>query len=282
MGIDENFFLTAGGDLAQGRNFTELEALSGQHLAVIGSEIRTKVMPTVRKPVGQYITVDGVKFLVIGVLVEKGSSFNSGDRGVYVPLQTARQYFGTGTLDFRINVMPTDFTLQASAVDEAEGTFRMIRRLGFGDDSDFELSESDSLSKMLIGNLSKVSLAATFIGIITLIGAAIGLMNIMLVAVAERTREIGTRKAIGAKASTIKQQFLFESIIIGQLGGFLGIVFGVGIGNLIALSLGSSFIIPWLWIFMGVMVCFVVGIASGIIPAIKASKLDPIDALRYE
>jgi putative ABC transport system permease protein len=178
--------------------------------------------------------------------------------------------------------MPTDFTLQASAVDEAEGTFRMIRRLGFGDDSDFELSESDSLSKMLIGNLSKVSLAATFIGIITLIGAAIGLMNIMLVAVAERTREIGTRKAIGAKASTIKQQFLFESIIIGQLGGFLGIVFGVGIGNLIALSLGSSFIIPWLWIFMGVMVCFVVGIASGIIPAIKASKLDPIDALRYE
>jgi len=138
------------------------------------------------------------------------------------------------------------------------------------------------LVEMMMGYMSGATLVAAVIGLITLLGAAVGLMNIMLVSVNERTREIGTRKAIGARSSTIRQQFLFESIVIGQLGGAFGILAGIVIGNLIALLIGASFIIPWMWIFLGVTICFCVSILSGIIPAIRAARLDPIEALRYE
>jgi putative ABC transport system permease protein len=135
---------------------------------------------------------------------------------------------------------------------------------------------------MLIENLKFIAIAAMIIGIITLVGAAIGLMNIMLVSVTERTREIGIRKAIGAKSKTIKQQFLFEAIVIGQMGGILGIILGILVGNLVSMIIGSTFIIPWAWILLGVVLCFIVGIISGYFPAQKASQLDPIIALRYE
>jgi putative ABC transport system permease protein len=160
--------------------------------------------------------------------------------------------------------------------------FRIVRNLDPSDESDFNITKSDSLANMLIENLKFVAIAAMVIGIITLAGAAIGLMNIMLVSVTERTREIGIRKAIGAKSKTIKQQFLFEAIVIGQLGGILGIIFGILIGNIVSMIIGSSFIIPWMWIILGVVLCFIVGIISGYLPAQKASQLDPIIALRYE
>ncbi len=167
-------------------------------------------------------------------------------------------------------------------MSESEGLFRRVRRLSAQDDSDFNLTKSDNIAQMLIDNIKNITFAATIIGIITLMGAAIGLMNIMLVSVSERTREIGTRKALGATSRTIKQQFLVESIIIGQLGGLFGIILGILIGNLVALLIGSRFVIPWGWIIGGVVLCFIVGLLSGLLPAIKASKLDPIVALRYE
>jgi putative ABC transport system permease protein len=165
---------------------------------------------------------------------------------------------------------------------EAEALFRIIRNLNPKDESDFNISKSDNIVNMLLKNLRYVTLAATIIAIVTLFGAAVGLMNIMLVSVTERTREIGVRKAVGAKTDTIKYQFLFESIIIGQLGGIFGIILGILIGNAVSSMLRSSFVIPWIWVLTGIVVCFIVGVVSGYAPAVKAANIDPIEALRYE
>ncbi len=169
-----------------------------------------------------------------------------------------------------------------AAIGEASGLMRVIRKNNLYEEDDFDISKSDQLLTMFTENTSKIAQAALWIGAITLLGAAIGLMNIMLVSVTERTREIGIRKSLGATKKMIRNQFLAESIVIGQLGGICGIIFGIIIGNVVSLLVGSSFIIPWDWIFIGVVLCFIVALLSGIIPAQKAANLDPIESLRYE
>ncbi len=283
VGMDENYLFTGGYELEKGRNFTETEIQNSRNLAIIGSEIKSQLFKKTENPLNKIISIGGKKYKVIGILKTKGASIGfSNDRACMIPVTNVRQYFSRPQMSFNINIMPDRPELMDIAIGESEGLFRIIRKLDITDETDFNISKSDNLAQMLLENISFVTIAATIIGIITLFGAAIGLMNIMLVSVSERTREIGTRKAIGAKSSTIKQQFLFEAIVIGQLGGFLGIILGILIGNLVALSIGTSFIIPWLWILGGVVLCLLVSLASGMFPAVKASKLDPIIALRYE
>ncbi len=248
-GIDENYLETAGYEIEKGRGLSSGEAFNGDNVAIIGSGLAQKVFPKASDPLGKIISVGNGKYRVIGILKEKGSGFGeSGDRLVFLPFTNVRQYFPSPQMNFRISIMPKSSRLLDEAMGEAEALFRNIRHLNTKDESDFVIEKSDNLVKLLIDNIKYVTLAATIIGFITLLGASIGLMNILLVTVAERTVEIGIHKAMGANSHSIKQQFFIESIIIGQLGGLLGILLGILAGDGVAALVGSPFIIPWKWI----------------------------------
>lgn len=283
MGCDNHYFAASGYEIERGRSFTEMELRFGTPVIVIGQEIKKVLFPGQTDPVGKDVTLGGSKYLVIGVMAEKGSSMGfGGDKTCMIPLTNARQHYLSPKTSFTISVLADNVTSLESAISEATGTFRVIRGMRAGEENNFEVIRSDNLSKMLVDNLYEVQVAGFLIGIITLLGAAIGLMNIMLVSVTERTREVGVRKALGATKAFIRMQFLVEAITISVLGGLAGIVFGIMIGNAVSSFIGGGFIIPWLWITVGVIICFVVGVVSGIYPAIKASNLDPIESLRFE
>ena len=283
IGIDENYISTSGYEIDKGRNFTSEEIADYRNFAIIGAGLAKKLFPDFEDPVDKVITVGSGRFKVIGVLISKGSSFGvNSDNICLLPYTSVRQYFSRPRMGFTISVKTMSKELVDAAVGEAEGVFRVVRDLDARDESDFNITKSDTLVKLLLENLKKINMAAVIIGLITLFGAVIGLMNIMLVSVTERTREIGIRKAMGAKNRSIKQQFLYEAVVIGQIGGAFGIVLGIIIGNVVSLLIGSSFVIPWLWIFLGVFLCLVVGLISGYFPAVKAARQDPIVALRYE
>lgn len=282
-GVDENYLVTAGYEVDKGRNFSEADVRSGENVVLIGSEVAASLFKQGRDPLEKIITVSNGKYRVIGVLKEKGASMiGSGDRLCCLPVTNVRQYFSYPNMSFNITVLPNEGLGMTEAMGEAESLFRVIRGLDPVDASDFYTVRSDSIAELMISSLSSITIAATLIGIITLLGAAIGLMNIMLVAVAERTQEIGIRKAIGANNKTIRQQFLFEAILVGQIGGIVGILLGILVGNLIPLIAGGVFVVPWAWILLGFTLCFIVGVVSGIYPAMKAARLDPIESLRFE
>lgn len=283
FGGDENYILTAGYELEKGRNFTSNEITGSTHLTLIGKDVERALFGSKGDALDKFIKIGSGRYKVIGILKPKGNSSGfGGDKLCIIPLNTARQYFGKPDMSFTINVLTKNTLLLDILLHEAKGVFRKIRKIPATATDDFDIVKSDSLANMLIGNLQKVTMGATIIGLITLLGAAIGLMNIMLVSVTERTREIGLRKAMGATQKIIKNQFLIESVVICVMGGLIGIVFGIIIGNLISLALETGFFIPWFWIISGVIICIVVGLLSGYIPANRASKLDPIDSLRFE
>lgn len=283
--FDENGLSNSGLELAEGRSFSKQEVERGDGVIIIGGKIAELLFPNGERPVGKMITVLGSRYEVIGVLASRGSNFgmdnNEGLRTI-VPITTAQRTFSWIRASTEITVSPTDPRLLDLAMSEAEGLFRSIRRLGAGDAADFAVERSDALVELLANDLATVTLVASIVGIITLLGAAVGLMNIMLVAVNERTREIGTRMALGAKPRMIRQQFLFESILISQLGGICGIVLGIVCGNLVALLTGGAFVVPWGWLLIGMGLCLAVGIGSGYLPARRAAGLSPVEALRYE
>lgn len=283
FGGDEAYMATSGYELEAGRNFSAQECQYGNHVAIVGKDVVDALFSKKDDPVDKIITIGSGKYKIVGVLKSKGNSAGfGGDKVIILPLNNVRQYFSSPNMTFTINVLCPNAQLMETATGEATGVFRVIRKVPLGEEDNFEITKSDNLANLLIDNIKKVTMGATIIGIITLLGAAIGLMNIMLVSVSERTREIGIRKAVGATRSNIRTQFLVEALVICQLGGVIGTLLGMLLGNLIAYFFNVSFIIPWFWIMMSILLCFVVGTLSGWYPALKASRLDPIEALRFE
>lgn len=283
QGVDENYLRNGGFAISEGRFFTKAEVDEGKNFAVVGQDVIKKLFGEKVSPIGQFINIGDRRYMIVGTLESKGSSFvNAGDNVVLITLLDAlRNYSGLNT-SVRLSVAVDHIDQLKPAIDEATSLLRNVRGLLVSEPDDFAITSSDQIATELISNISFVTLAATIIGFITLLGAAIGLMNIMLVSVTERTREIGISKALGATKSNIRTQFLVEAILICQIGGVLGIILGILIGNLVSMLLNGAFIIPWLWIGLGITFCFMVGLFAGLYPAIKASNLDPIESLRYE
>lgn len=285
MGGDENYTDLNGYTIAYGRNLNTLDIQSGRNVCLVGRDVAKKFFgENIEAPVGQTIKINNIPFLIVGSLAAKGSTLGrSLDNAVITSYANVRSYFNSNVnASFSIQVKVPDIKLMDGAIGEATGIFRPIRRLMVTEDDNFVIDKSDSIVEMLMRNLSFITIAAVVIGVITLAGAAIGLMNIMLVAVTERTKEIGLVKAIGGKRGNVRIQFLLESVIISLLGAGIGIILGIAVGNIAGVLLSTSFVIPWGWVIAGVVICSLVGLGAGLYPAIKASRLNPIEALRYE
>lgn len=282
LGVDDYFLTNSGLELADGRNFTGFDIENNTFVCVVGSDFANGLLKDVN-PVGKTISIRGAKFKVIGILKEKGSTFgNSQDLRVMIPIQVARSLFSQPNINYNLSVLVEKKELLEAAIDQAIITMRQVRKQNPVEESNFGIVRSDELINQILSLTSVLSVSAWIIGIITIFGSSIALMNIMLVSVTERTREIGVRKALGATKNTIAFQFFTETIVIGQLGGLLGIILGITIGSVFAAFLEFQFIIPWMAIIAAVITSFFVALISGLYPAIKASRLDPIEALRYE
>jgi putative ABC transport system permease protein len=283
LGVDEYFLVNSGLEVTQGRNFNNFDIDNNAYVCVLGSDFASKGLLKDVNPIDKIISVRGAKFRVIGILKEKGSTFgNSKDLRMLVPIQVARSLFSAPNINYTVSSMVDKKELLEEAVDNATLVMRRVRKLNPVEENNFGISRSDDLINQIAEMTGVLSASAWVIGIITVFGSSIALMNIMLVSVTERTREIGVRKALGATKNTIAFQFFVETLIIGQLGGLVGIILGIITGYFIAIAIDFSFVIPWLAIMAAVITTFIVAVVSGSYPAVKASRLDPIEALRYE
>lgn len=282
LGVNENFLNNSGLELEDGRDFNYFDIENNNNVAIVGSDFGKGLLKDI-DPIGQEISIRGAKFRVIGILEEQGSTFgNSEDLRVLIPIQYARSIFSTPNINYQISVKVADKRLLESAQDEAIITFRNIRGLNPIEENNFGMSRSEDLINQILSITQYLNIAAWLISIITIFGSSIALMNIMLVSVTERTREIGVRKALGAKKNTIASQFFMETLIIGQMGGLLGILFGILIGMGVSSLAGFDFVTPWRAILWATGITILVAILAGSYPASKAAKQDPIESLRYE
>lgn len=282
LGVDEHFASNSGLEIEKGRNFSNFDISNNAYVCIVGSDFGKGLLKDV-DPIDKIISVRGAKFRVIGMLKEKGSTFgNSQDLRMLIPIQVARSLFTAPNINYSISIMVSKKELLDKAIDNATLTMRQVRKQNPVEENNFGISRSDDLINRILSITQYLSISAWVIGVITIFGSSIALMNIMLVSVTERTREIGVRKALGATKNTIATQFFIETLVVGQLGGLLGIILGILLGFGIAAAMGFGFVIPWAAILSAFAVTFLVAIFSGSYPAIKASRLDPIEALRYE
>lgn len=284
LGGDENYLQLNGYELAAGRNFSNADVESGRSVCVMGNVVVQKLFgENIEKAIDKIVTVAGNKYRIIGVTKDKGSSaFMNADKVVITTYNNIRRVYGAEGKSYNIAIMVPDLKMMDVAIGEAKGAFRPVRKLDVKEEDNFYIDKSDSIAQTLMKNLGFLKYATLAIALITLVGAAIGLMNIMLVAVNERTKEIGLIKSLGGKAVEIRAQFLWESLLISLMGAVAGILTGIVFGNIVAVMLKTGFVIPWAWIITGIIICSAVGLLAGLYPAYKASKLDPIVALRHE
>ncbi|GHN02953.1 ABC transporter permease [Cytophagales bacterium WSM2-2] len=283
-GSNEEYLPIKGLNLEEGRNFAAFEVQHGGRVAILGHELAKTLYGEGKSPLNTVVSFKGMQFKVIGRLKEKGSlSENNFDNMMIIPIIVANQLASGAGLNYRLNVGISDPNQMDFAMGEATGIMRKIRRDEVGNENSFEIEKSESLAQEMESITSGLRFGGFGVGFITLLGASIALMNIMLVSVTERTREVGVRKALGATPLRIRQQFVIEAIVVCVLGGLAGILLGILIGNLISRAIKIEvFVIPWFWMAVGMIVCIVVGLISGYYPAHKASKLDPIESLRFE
>lgn len=281
--VDENYLTTSGYTISEGRGFNNQDIQENRPVVLVGKDVYQKLFPKGGKALDTVISMRGEHYRIVGILAEKGSSaIFSGDRTVLIPITKARASIGSPSNGYSINVMASSSYALDATVNAATAVMRAIRKQHPREDSSFSITRSDALSTMLLENKNQLYIVAIAISLVTLLVAAINLLNIMLVSVKQRTREIGTRKAIGAKKSNIILQFLTEAAVVSQLGGIIGILLGIIIGNAVGQQMETTFTIPWDWVLFAVTITFVTGVLSGLYPAIKAAKLDPIESLRYE
>jgi putative ABC transport system permease protein len=283
-GVDENYLDNSSFELGAGRNFTYDEVFSTNNKAIIGSDIvKVLFQDNPEKAIGRDIYINSDRYKVVGALKSKGSaSGGSNDRRVFIPLYNSKVLYGYADKPYILTVAVTMPNEMEEAINQAIGTMRKARKLKVSEENDFEIRKSDGILNQLKDMTSTLRWSTVVIAMLTLLGASIGLMNIMLVSVTERTKEIGIRKALGATRQNILTQFLFEAVVICLLGGIVGILLGILMGFGVSTMVDGRFFIPWNWILLGFTVCIVVGLISGLYPALKASRLDPIEALRYE
>ena len=282
VGVDEHFISNSGLETTLGRSFNQFDIDNNTYSCIVGSDFEKGLLKDIN-PIDKVISIRGARFKVIGVLKEKGSTFgNSQDLRVLIPIQVARSLFTAPNINYTVSVMVSKKELLDQAVDNATSTMRRVRKLSPVRDNNFGIGRSDDLINRILGITQYLGWAAWIISVITILGSSIALMNIMIVSVTERTREIGVRKALGATKITISVQFFIETLLIGQIGGLIGIILGILVGGAFAGIMDFAFVIPWKAIFAAFGTSFLVAIVSGLYPAIKASQLDPIEALRYE
>ena len=283
-GVNEEYLAIKGLNIEKGRNFSPIEIQYGSKVVILGKKLVDAIYAENEEPIGTEVSFKGTQFKVIGVLKEKGQlAEDNYDNMAIIPIIVANQLAGGRGLEYWLTVGVADITQMDIAMGEATGLMRTIRQDRVGQPNSFELAKSETLAEEMESITGALRIGGFGVGFITLLGAAIALMNIMLVSVTERTREVGVRKALGATPLRIRQQFVIEAIVVCILGGLGGIILGILIGNLISRAIGiDAFVVPWVWMMMGLIVCIAVGLLSGYYPAYKASKLDPIESLRFE